>query len=235
MKQTFVVGDIHGNFKSFKQALESTPINKGDRIIFLGDYVDGWSESAQLVDYLINLQEEYECIFLKGNHDEWCAEWFLYGFTPEIWTNQGGRATLESYMYSDLINEKHRNFFTNLKLWFVDEENRAYVHGGFTSNKGLGYEAFQDTYYWDRTLWSLSKLLFEDEDVKDVLQSYVYKEVYIGHTTVLPETVPVNRFNIWNMDTGGGFGGVVTIMNVDTKEYYQGKTGKDNYPNEMGR
>lgn len=46
---------------------------------------------------------------------------------------------------------------------------------------------------------------------------------------------PTNACNIWNLDTGGGFEGKITIMNVDTKEYFQSDLCKDLYANERGR
>ena len=41
--------------------------------------------------------------------------------------------------------------------------------------------------------------------------------------------------NIWNLDTGAGFEGKLTIMNVDTKEYYQSDKLTTLYTNERGR
>ncbi|MBP1223281.1 putative phosphodiesterase [Flavobacterium sp. 1355] len=46
MKRTLVFGDIHGGLKALIQLLEKIVLNQNDRLIFLGDYVDGWSESA---------------------------------------------------------------------------------------------------------------------------------------------------------------------------------------------
>jgi serine/threonine protein phosphatase 1 len=72
MKRTLVFGDIHGGLKALLQLLERIDHAENDRFIFLGDYVDGWSESKQLIDFLIDLSQKRECIFIKGNHDAWC-------------------------------------------------------------------------------------------------------------------------------------------------------------------
>ena len=58
MGRTLVVGDIHGGLKALLQLLERAGITPEDKIIFLGDYVDGWSDSANVVSYLINLQNK---------------------------------------------------------------------------------------------------------------------------------------------------------------------------------
>nr|HPH33013.1 metallophosphoesterase [Chitinophagaceae bacterium] len=75
MKRTLVIGDIHGGLRALKQVLERANVNPDDRLVFLGDLVDGWSESAQVVDYVMELALQQECIFIKGNHDEWCEDW----------------------------------------------------------------------------------------------------------------------------------------------------------------
>lgn len=50
-----------------------------------------------------------------------------------------------------------------------------------------------------------------------------FKEIYIGHTptTNWQTDRPMNAFNLYNMDTDAGNGGRLTIMDVDTKEYWQ--------------
>lgn len=267
-----VIGDIHGALKALKQCLKRSKYNpKTDQIIFLGDYVDGWSESAELIQFLIELQKEsvLKHIFIRGNHDKWCEDWILTGTAQAGWVQQGGRATLESYIRTKhIIDEEHKNFFINMCNYYVDDENRGFVHGGFTSKRGLGYEPYETNYYWDRDLWSLA--LMQDnkffpipELVKEGYGSGQrfknHKEIFIGHTSTInwkykhngvlritnttnPDclvgksiTTPIKACNIWNMDTGGGFGGKVTIMDVNTKEYWQSDFVKTLYLNESGR
>ena len=55
MKRILVFGDIHGGLRALVQLLDRAKINPNDRLIFLGDYVDGWSESAQLISFLTEL------------------------------------------------------------------------------------------------------------------------------------------------------------------------------------
>ena len=60
MKRTLVIGDIHGGLKGLTQVLTKCQLQKEDHLIFLGDYVDGWSESAQVINFLIELEKEYQ-------------------------------------------------------------------------------------------------------------------------------------------------------------------------------
>jgi serine/threonine protein phosphatase 1 len=41
--------------------------------------------------------------------------------------------------------------------------------------------------------------------------------------------------NVWNVDTGAAFTGPLTIMDVDTKDFWQSEPLPSLYPNEKGR
>lgn len=91
--RTLVIGDIHGSLKGLMQCLEKCNYDSmSDRLIFLGDYVDGWSESAELIQYLLELQEKASLsslhpqmiVFIRGNHDKWCQDWLINGQAPLI-------------------------------------------------------------------------------------------------------------------------------------------------------
>ena len=64
--RTLVIGDIHGGLKALVQLLGRTKLTKNDTLLFLGDYVDGWSQSAQVVQFLLELSKNQDCIFIKG-------------------------------------------------------------------------------------------------------------------------------------------------------------------------
>jgi serine/threonine protein phosphatase 1 len=65
-----------------------------------------------------------------------------------------------------------------------------------------------------------------------------YKEIYIGHTPTGREydhMRPVNLGNVWNMDTGAGYDGSISMMDLDTKEIFQSDPVYSLYPEEKGR
>ena len=263
--RTLVFGDAHGGYKALLQVLERCDFdNKIDKLIGLGDVADGWSETAELVHYLIHLQEESDNrhIFLRGNHDAWCQEWLNFGVAKDIWVMQGGQATIDSYIRTEFLTDiRHKSFFNRLHNYYVDEQNRGFVHGGFISKNGLGHEVYQSDYYWDRDLWNLALLQHNNyhdgskEALSKARRFEKHKEVFIGHTTTgnwlvkphLPEykyseqpkqgriITPMNRCNVWNLDTGGGYEGRLTIMDIDTKKFWQSDNMKSLYPNERGR
>jgi serine/threonine protein phosphatase 1 len=63
--RTLVIGDIHGGLRALHQIMERAKVTKEDTLIFLGDYVDGWSQS-QVLDYLIELNTTNNCVFIRG-------------------------------------------------------------------------------------------------------------------------------------------------------------------------
>ena len=73
---TWVIGDIHGGLRALIQLLERPEIAPEDRLIFLGDYVDGWSQNSDTIDYLIELNQKRSIITLKNNHDDLCRKWW---------------------------------------------------------------------------------------------------------------------------------------------------------------
>jgi len=72
LKKVFVIGDIHGGLKALRQVLEKAAVSSNDTLVFFGDCVDGWSEWAQVLEFVINLSKQQHCIVIKGNHDVCC-------------------------------------------------------------------------------------------------------------------------------------------------------------------
>ncbi|WP_100614177.1 metallophosphoesterase family protein [Confluentibacter citreus] len=239
--RTFVIGDIHGGFKALIQVLNQLEIQDEDTLIFLGDYVDGWSESAQVIQFLIELSEKIHCIFIKGNHDVWCEEWLKSDKVNPTWYIHGGKETMESYIgFSKENKELHFQFFQNMPLYHIDDKNRLFIHAGFTSMHGVEKEVFKETFYFDRTLWEMALSLDKNLDVNSELypnRLKHYSEIFIGHTPTINfnSYEPMHAANVWNIDTGATFYGKLTGMNIDTKVFFQSDVVKTLYPNEMGR
>lgn len=254
--RTFCIGDIHGGYKALQQCLDRSGFdNESDTLISLGDVADGWSEVPECVELLLSIKN---LISIRGNHDAWCMDWMQHGVAQELWLKQGGQATFDAYVNRrpELIH-KHQQFFKRQHNFYIDDQNRAFVHGGFTSRKGVGHEPYQTSYYWDRDMWQLAILLHNNLSFGNAKSRRFqkHKEVYIGHSSTgfmkvkpyYPEyleprqpknggiVIPMNRCNVWNLDTGGGFEGRLTIMDIDTKQFWQSDNVRELYPEEHGR
>ncbi len=155
------------------------------------------------------------------------------------------------------VPESHIKFFNSQHHYYIDEDNNCFVHGGFNRHLPMKEQSYPEIFWWDRDLWQAACGYGTMTDLKYPFKiKDNFKEIFIGHTTtnnweyreddieelqldrsLLHTTfmLPMHRANIWNLDTGAGFKGKLTIMNIDTKEYWQSDLCKDLYPNEKGR
>lgn len=241
MGRSIAIGDIHGGLKALVELLKKIEVTPEDELIFLGDYVDGWSDSANVVSYLIELAKQNTCIFLRGNHDDLTYQWLKTGELNEKWLQHGGQSSIDAYRnFSSEEKEKHIEFFEQMLNYYIDKKNRLFVHAGFTNQHGPEQEYHETGFYWDRTLWEMALSL--DKNIKPGDVNYpkrlrIFDEIFIGHTPVtrINESQPVKKANIWNVDTGAAFKGKLSAIEVNSKEIWQSEPVFELYPQEEGR
>jgi serine/threonine protein phosphatase 1 len=228
-EKSFVLGDIHGAYRALMECFDKAGFNyKDDTLICLGDVCDGWPEVNKAIDELLKVRN---LVYLLGNHDDWTLKWFLYGESPDIWVKQGGSATMNSY--SGDIPPEHIEFLKNARL-FYKKDNKVFVHGGFDIFEELEYQE-KDIFIWDRSLLHMALNLHFSGSEKNISG---YDEVYLGHTPTLNygTTEPIKVCEIYMMDTGAGWpGGVLSMMNIDTKEVFKSRQVDLLYPGVRGR
>lgn len=261
MGRVMVMGDIHANYKALIQCLQRSNFDyKNDTLIQLGDVVDGHCDSFEVVEELLKIKN---LISIKGNHDDWFNQWIETGVNPSNW-QQGQKATGMSYLNhsrpnqpwlefnhtlggfsesikSNDIPDRHIEFFANQLPYYRDDENNLFIHGGFNRHFYLN-EQMEYTFWWDRDLWNAA-LSYGNITAPEGLtigkfkMIENFKEVFIGHTTTecWKTDKPMHAANIWNLDTGAGMYGKLTIMDVKTKEFWQSDKGNELYPEYRGR
>ena len=254
--RTFVMGDIHGAYKALVQCLAKCNFDKEiDTLIQLGDICDGYDEVFECVKELLSIKN---LIAIKGNHDNWFLQWLNAGVHPVKWEH-GGYGTLKSYceherkfffihngVQTDLnpfhIPESHVDLFRfRQHLYYKDEENnRLFIHGGFNRHFSLK-EQPSHIFYWDRDLWAAARNFesmgeFAKKNYKFKVKDK-FSEIFIGHTSTInyDTMLPMKAANIYNIDTGAGFNGKLTIMDVNTKEYWQSDNVRELYKDQLGR
>ncbi len=226
--RTFVIGDIHGGYTALVQCLALAEFNyTKDTLIALGDVCDGWPETAQCFDELLKIKK---LVYLLGNHDQWTLEWARNGTAPDLWLQQGGQATVDGYPQG--MPFSHQRLLASANQYYVSG-NRIFVHAGIIPDMELEYQG-QDIFLWDRSLCTLAFRL-KQEGNEQQLSSF--EEIYVGHT---PTTrwgygVPVKSCNVWMLDTGAAWNGRLSIMDVNTKQYFQSDPVWQLYPGIKGR
>ena len=232
----FVVGDVHGQYYALKQVLKKAKFDYDkDSLICLGDVVDGGKYTKQCIDELMKIKN---LIYVMGNHDEWFVKFMESGWREEIWLQQGGCATLESYgakckegqkwdvasiidVTGLKIPVKHKHFFDNAK-YYHEEDNMLFVHGGINPKLPIDMQNKHDL-VWDRELiqrcqnglktkWD--KIFVGHTCTQSIMVKDIYGLNYSG------ETKPLNFGNLWCVDCGVGFRGKLCMQNIDTLEYF---------------
>ena len=181
------------------------------------------------------------CVFLRGNHDDLFLNYLKTKQFNEEWLKHGGQSTIDAYQNVSIESlNKHIDFLENLKDYHIDQENRLFVHAGFTNVKGVAFEYFKKLFFWDRSLWELALAVDKNMTINHLYypeRLKLYKEIYIGHTptTRINETKPIQFANVINVDTGAAFKGPLSMIDVKSKQVWQSKPAFEWYPNENGR
>lgn len=249
--RTYIMGDIHGAYKALKQCLERAEFDyRSDTLIQLGDITDGYDEVYECVEELLQLDR---LIAIRGNHDEWFRHFIESGVHPDSW-RQGGLGSLVSYLrplgkehlvqrvlggFTTALNsgdvpESHQRFFRNQQLFYVDNENNCFVHAGFDRKRAFKGQN-EDCYYWDRDLWSEALSFQASQKEGRTRESFYsatpFQEIFIGHTStrIWGTDQPMKAANIYNLDTGAGSDGRLTLMDLESKAIWQSDPVKELY------
>lgn len=234
MKQykQFVIGDIHGEYQKLQDALDKAEVDyENDKVIQLGDIVDRGVDPFKCIDILLKFKN---ITFIRGNHDQMFIEW-LEDQRNGFGGHHGSDITYRCWRsLSDEKKELYKDLFTNRMVdYHIDDKKRFYVHAGFNRHYFIADQSNTNLlFHWDRD-FLLAAMSYKNmsQDIAEYPFRIKdgFKEVYVGHTPTqyFKTNVPIlcGGDKVWVVDTGAGkFGskGYVTVMDVDTKQFYQG-------------
>ncbi len=249
-QRTFVLGDLHGAARALDQVLDRSGFDlAADRLISLGDICDGWPEVDRCFDRILDLEH---LTVVLGNHDVWAARWMRTGEAIIGWHGEGGEGTVASYArragreppstpkavreLADTVPAEHIALLRSTRSYLIetgdDGRRRLFTHAGWDPDRP---PEEQDEYVlrMGRELW-FGAVMREAREGPDTAPLTDFDEVYIGHTpTDGPE--PRRVLDVWNLDQGAGWDGVLTLMDVETHEYWQSDPVGELYPDAKGR
>lgn len=189
---------------SMSQSEQMDVVYKKSKEKYLWDIV--WCLSVPNTNFMV--RRNWKAFFTWNS---WAREWFKFGSRPIIWTQQGWQATIDAYLRNTELLVAHRDFLDIAVKCYVDDD-RLFVHWGFK----LGSRAEEQPLRylsWDRDLYDMRN---NDLDISP------YREVYVGHTSTWNiSKIPFQRNNVWFLDQWGGYEGRLSIMDIDTKEFWQ--------------
>lgn len=145
--RTIVISDIHGYYQTFVSLLalvNYSPSN--DRLVLLGDYVDGGPASLEVVRMVQQMAKNSNVQVIGGNHDDMFVRWLDGEEYPRLKYRSlkiGGLQTIRSFCpiyqseMNDLENQNYIkqiysseiDFLRNLPNYYEDDRH-IYVHAG---------------------------------------------------------------------------------------------------------
>ncbi len=210
VERVFIVGDIHGCLDMLERLLDKIDWNPdcGDRLIFLGDYIDRGENSKGVLDLLVDISARSPFVqFLIGNHEHIFLEYLNTGKISTFLLN-GGDATLESYRRDESseggveIPHDHIAFLRSLEHW-IELEDYYVVHAGFRPGIDLEKQAFEDL------IWIRDAFIFSNYDFG--------KKIVFGHT---PFHEPLLEKNKIGLDTGAVYGNKLTCLELPAFRFH---------------
>lgn len=219
--RTFVMGDLHGALKAMQQVFSKASFDyENDRLIQIGDVVDGWPQSAECVEELLKIKN---IVAIRGNHDVWVKDWLKAGYANTSFSEPSVKSTMDNYYRNQKQHDaQHLEFFEKQLDYFVDEEQRLFVHAGYDPTQLISTQEASllnnSRVYYRMMQWAEQNALEFPFDING------FSEVFIGHSPTIKDynhDRPVHIQHLWNVDQGCKSRGRLTLMNVETKEYVQ--------------
>lgn len=187
----FIIGDIHGCYFTFREMLDKHWNSGEEKLIVLGDFVNKGKHTFAVIEFLMKLKKKFgsHLIILKGNNE------YLF----------------EEY-YRDSITLSAKQKFENYNLDYIQTLNwmhqlpHQWQNGAvYASHAGISED---------------SEFPVEDDDVQILFNRKPLKNIgkrqFLGHI-VVDEPVYDESADAWYLDTGAGFGKMLTGVHVDEK------------------
>lgn len=175
----FVIGDIHGEITKLQLLINFiTNIDANPEFIFIGDYIDKGESSKRVLDYLLQLNDKYKCVFIEGNHEYQWIKVNEENNVEEYLFKYGGRLTIDSFEEANDVHKTKKIFLNTYKKIFSNLvsywENDKYVitHSGIPPKN------------YDKKLKDIEKsdFLFNRYDFIKFQKRYSNKIIIFGHT-----------------------------------------------------
>lgn len=200
------IGDIHGHADALESLLQMINVQTNDTVVTLGDYVNRGPNSRRVLDLLIALEAYCHLVPILGNHDEMMLDSRNDVHARERWLSQGGDTTLASYGVNakvDDIPQEHWDFLNNCMPYFETEEF-IFTHANYCWYSTMDQQPVS----------LLRWLSLKESPPRPHLNG---KTFIVGHTPG-----PIRDIgHCICLDTGCGFGGNLTAMELVTKSVWQ--------------
>lgn len=205
------ISDIHGMYDQFITLLRK--IDDRDQIIFLGDYIDRGPDSKKVLDLLMILKRNQNCIFLMGNHEDMMLDYFegTNRYMDGVWFYNGSLYTLKSFNYD--VEDEYLNFIRGFLLYYeleIKDKKYLFVHAGVNPEKIINEQDNFDL------LWIRDKFLQMDKRYYDytIIHGHTPTQYINGNDKVYIKRDKDNEIISVDIDTGCVYNGKLTALGI---------------------
>ncbi|MBP3337859.1 MAG: metallophosphoesterase family protein [Lachnospiraceae bacterium] len=132
MKKIAAIADIHGNYIAFDKCVEYALQRGVDTFLLLGDFVAELPYPQKTMERLYALKEKYECIFIRGNKEDYWLEHQRNGNSKVVLKDNDSTTGMLLYTYNNLT-EKDLKFYDAMpivrKIQFAGYPSFTVCHG----------------------------------------------------------------------------------------------------------
>jgi hypothetical protein len=225
--RTICVGDIHGCLVETLELLKVINHDPAsDHLVFLGDLIDRGPHPKEVVELVRSLPGKVTTI--QGNHDQKCCDWMA----RQAKTGKGRSPDAQRLAEWQLLGEDNLGWLASLPVLVEPLPGWFAVHAGF-ENRAYWLQS-PDKLMRVRYVHPVTGLMMPFVDGKleqpsgTVLWSEAWEgiqNVVYGHA-VLSLTEPYVNISpggaeCWGIDTGCVFGGRLTALCLETKEFFR--------------
>jgi serine/threonine protein phosphatase 1 len=184
-KNIYIIGDVHGCYKTLRALIDKLPQKEQSHICFVGDVIDRGKDSKKIIEFI--QAHYYDCVL--GNHEEMMIEQLPLilkknNAAKYSWfTQYGGDATIESYDNNIALLNAHLNWLKTLPLYL------QYPHLKTSQNRHLVVShshILQSWKYKNCPKDSPQFQKFKNECLYSRFKEHEHKKIFnvFGHTPV---------------------------------------------------
>jgi len=165
--RSIVISDIHGYHLTFRALLTYVSFNPvSDRLILLGDYVDGGPSSLEVVRLVQRLSEYPNIRIIGGNHDELFLSWLdeeEYPLLKYTGSHVGGLQTILSFCswyHTGKNDHEVRQYIKKRYSYeigflrclpnYYEDDSHIYVHAGIDPKQNNWKRTSHKDFRWIR-------------------------------------------------------------------------------------
>lgn len=145
----FVIGDIHGCFRTFQRLLkEQIALQPEDQLFLLGDYINKGPRNREVLDLILHLkQQNYSVYPLIGNHEYFVIRDYEYAKLEHGTVQIRDLIQSKDLLSRDNRIEEHFMDFINALPYYYELDHYLLVHAGLDFDAEEPLEDFSSMIY----------------------------------------------------------------------------------------